>query len=276
MDNTIGLVTIRVADLEKLSAFYQQVIGLKVWEQSSTFVLLGSSIRPLLQLKALANGRFLPHTTGLFHNAFLVPTRADLANWLKQYAEQQAPYWQGASDHGASNALYLSDPEGNGIEVYYDLPRTHWPRTATGSIDLYTHTLDLQTLLKEATNQPWQGIADNTTMGHIHLQVSDITQAKDFYVNKLGFDIQTNYGESALFIAYDGYHHHIGLNTWQTLNAPHAPEDAYGLAEFGLTVSSERYTQITTNLPSAIIQQDNVALLHDPFGNTIRLMQEKP
>lgn len=241
----MGAVTLKVSDLEKVSRFYQDVIGLRLLEQTSTAVTLGTAVRPLVQLRHLGDGCFVSHTAGLYHMALRVPTRQALANWLSHYGMLDAPHWQGSADHGVSNALYLSDPEGNGIEVYWDRPRAEWPQSSDGSLTMYTRALDLQTLLREAEQDGWSGVPPETDMGHIHLKTADIPSARQFYVDTLGFESIIELPGSALFIAAGGYHHHIGLNTWHSRQAPPVPDDAHSLAQYEILFASQAALEAT-------------------------------
>jgi catechol 2,3-dioxygenase len=236
---TIGAVTLNVEDLDLLTDFYHDVVGLQVLEQTAAATTLGTALRPLVHLHHLPHGRFVPHTTGLYHLALRVPTRQALANWLSHYSKLDAPYWQGSADHGVSSALYLSDPEGNGIEVYWDLPQAEWPRNSDGSLTMYTRALDLQALLHEAKNGSWSGMELETDMVHIHLNTAASPAARRFYVDTIGFESMVELPDSALFIAAGGYHHHIGLNTWHSRQAPPAPADAYGLAQFEILFAGQ-------------------------------------
>jgi catechol 2,3-dioxygenase len=238
---TMGAVTLRVNNLEKATRFYLDVIGLDLLQQTAESATLGTPLRPLVHLRHLPHGRFLPHTTGLYHLALRVPTRQALANWFNHYSLLDGPHWQGSADHGVSNALYLSDSEGNGLEVYWDLPRAEWPRNSDGSLTMYTHALDLQDLLNEAND--WSGMPQECDMGQVHLKTAAIPTARQFYVDVLGFESVVELPDSALFIGAGGYHHHIGLNTWHSRGAPSAPPDAFGLAQFEVLFASQSALQ---------------------------------
>lgn len=235
----VGAVTLKVADVQKSVEFYHSVIGLMVLGQTAESAALGTADRPLIYLRHLANGSSVPNATGLYHFALRVPTRQDLADWLHHYGMKDAPYWQGSADHGVSEAIYLSDPEGNGIEVYRDRPRSEWPKGRDGSLTMYTEALDLQGLLGEADRSAWPGMAPKTDMGHIHLKAADIATAKQFYVDTLGFDQIIELPNSALFVSAGGYHHHIGLNTWHSRQGPPLADDAYGLAEYEILFAGQ-------------------------------------
>ena len=229
-ETQIGAVTLRVAQLEKMIDFYSRIIGLEVHAATPTRATLGTAVRPLVNLIGLKNGRFIQRATGLYHLAIRLPTRADLGQWLRHYARRNAPFWQGASDHGVSEAVYLTDPEGNGIELYADTPPANWTYAANGQIVAFAHRLDVDELIQRAPSAPWRGMPSAADMGHIHLKVDRLDRAEQFYVNLLGFELKTAVPPSALFVAAGSYHHHVGLNTWQSLNAPPLPADGYGLA----------------------------------------------
>jgi catechol 2,3-dioxygenase len=211
MITAVDSVDLRVDDLDQAVAFYRDVVGLEA---------AGASLRvpggaELVRLSADGvTGPSPRRATGLFHTAFRFPTRGDLAAALRRVAGSRAAF-TGASDHGVSEALYLDDPAGNGVELYWDRPREVWPD------DMYTAPLDLQDLAGaggEAAAAP-----AGTDVGHVHLKVSDLVSSTDFYVADLGLDVMHRYGDQASFLAVDGYHHHVGLNTWYSLGAS-APE----------------------------------------------------
>ncbi len=272
---TMGAVTLKVADLPKLTTFYRDVVGLQVRAASETEVELGTPADTLVILRHLANGRFPQDTTGLYHLALRVPSRADLGHWLRHYAENDAPYWQGASDHGVSHALYLTDPEGNGIEIYHDQPKSQWAIQPNGRVAAFARPLDLQALIAAAPAPAWSKLPDTTDMGHVHLKAGYIGAVRPFYTELLGFDVKTVFQGSALFLAAGDYHHHLGLNTWQSQGAKPTPDDAYGLAEFALVLPDEAARQhILSQLKAANYAIENetaVPLVRDPSGNAIRL-----
>ncbi len=276
-NTSIGAITLKVADLDKMVAFYQDVMGLQVLEHSSESQIstLGTATRPLLHLRHLANGRRDNRQSGLYHLALRVSSRTALANWFRHYAEMDAPGWEGASDHGASNALYLSDPEGNGVEVYYDRPREQWQYDANGTIMLVTQQLDLKALLGEADNSTFIMIDPATDMGHIHLRASETASAKKFYLELLGFDLQFEMPNSALFMSAGGYHHHVGLNTWQSKGGAPNSDESFGLERFEICFDSTEHRQdtidrlITHNY--SVDTGHEIPTLFDPFQNRIAL-----
>ena len=233
----IASVTLTVRDLDRVARFYQDVIGLTPIATDATSVWLGVDGRQLLRLLHRPDLRPVdPAAAGLFHTAFLLPTRADLGRWLT-HAAANGIKLQGAADHLVSEAVYLADPEGNGIEIYADRPRTAWRWEGT-QIAMVNARLDLPALMA-LDAAPWTGAPSGTTIGHVHLQVGDIAAAEPFYVAGLGLDI-TRRMPQALFISAHGYHHHLALNTWNSQGAgPRDPTRA-GLAIVTLRTGAPR------------------------------------
>jgi catechol 2,3-dioxygenase len=271
----IGTVALKVADLSAMTRFYRDTIGLQVRQSADARVELGTQAQTLLILRRLANGRFARRTSGLYHVALRVPTRSELGAWFRRYAAAGAPYWQGASDHGVSEALYLGDPEGNGIEITADTARETWQTQPDGQLAMYVRPLDLQALASAARDEPWQGIAPGTEIGHVHLRVSNLDRARAFYAGLLGLQIKAAFQDAALFLAAGDYHHHVGLNTWQSRGAPALPQDAYGLDEFSIRLEgSDELRALTLKLSAAgyAVQADGAdRLVDDPSGNRVRL-----
>jgi catechol 2,3-dioxygenase len=233
-DTSIGSVHLTVADLDRSERFYTNVLGFRPIQRSdSTLMLAADGATPLLELNEQPGARPKPaRATGLYHFAILVPSRLDLARSLRRLAEQRYPL-SGASDHLVSEALYLDDPDGNGIEIYRDRPRDEWPRI-NGQIQMATDPLDIDGILAELEHddRPWDGLAPATRVGHMHLHVADLAEAKAFYSDLLGFAVMARYGQAALFVSAGGYHHHIGLNTWAGVGAPPPPAGSAGLRHF--------------------------------------------
>lgn len=282
-NTSIGAITLKVADLEKMVAFYRDVIGLQVLEDSpesqengsDTIISLGTPTRPLIHLRHLPNGRRIPRQSGLYHLALRVSNQKQLANWFRHYAESDAPGWQGGTDHGASNALYFGDPEGNGVEVYFDLPREEWQYDANGKPVIVMERLDLQALLREADEDAFTAIDTETDMGHIHLSANEIPSAKQFYVNLLEFELQVEMPNSALFMSAGNYHHHVGLNTWQSAGGALNSADSLGLDQFEICFDSIESRQQTVDRLTAqnytIDVSSDLPKLIDPFQNKIIL-----
>jgi len=214
-----------------------------------------------------------PRTTGLYHFAILTSSRAALARSLRRLAEVRWPL-SGASDHLVSEALYLDDPDGNGIEIYSDRPRDAWPRR-NGQIQMATDPLDFDSLLAELErdHQPWDGLAPDTVIGHAHLHVADLRTTEDFYHGVLGFDIIQHYGPSALFVSAGGYHHHIGLNTWAGVGAPPPPPGSAGLRYFVVQMldAAARDAVLERVRAAGIAMEESAegVLVRDPSANVV-------
>ncbi len=267
---SIGAITIGVADLESQASFYQDVIGLQIQDRSLAEVQLGIGGYPLLKLISRPNGKMYPTSTGLFHFAILLPTRAYLGQWL-QHLLQLGLDLEGAADHLVSEALYLRDPEGNGIEIYRDRPRDTWTY-ADGFIKMATLPLNYESLLKEADKRDFTGLPDNTYMGHIHLQVNNLNSNLRFYRDIVGLDVKAQL-PGAGFLSAGGYHHHIGLNTWRSQNALPPPSDALGLIRYELILPGEgkrdQLLERLNELKVTVNDHNSSPSIVDPAGNTL-------
>jgi catechol 2,3-dioxygenase len=232
--SVIAMVYLNVANLEKMLAFYQDIIGLKVHHQEGKTTYLGAGGEDLLALNETPAARRVRGITGLYHFALLLPSRAALARSLKRLVDTQTPL-QGMSDHLVSEAIYLADPEGNGIEIYRDRPREVW-YAADGQLNMDTVALDIEGVMTAFYEEDtaWNGLPPETIIGHIHLHVSDIPQAEAFYRDLFGLDVLFNMGH-ATFMSYEGYHHHIGANIWAGRNLP-PDEPVLGLEKYMLRV----------------------------------------
>jgi catechol 2,3-dioxygenase len=265
----IGTVTLRVTDLPGLTAFYRDGIGLRVIAESADASDLGIDGEVLVRLE---RGATRPTSAaGLFHLAILLPSRADLADWLAHAATIRLPL-EGASDHLVSEALYLSDPEGNGIEIYRDRPRADWPRR-DGAIQMATERLDLQALLAEARPGRSAGMPAGTRMGHIHLRVGDTAAAEAFYASALGFELMVRY-PGASFLASGGYHHHIAGNVWNSRGAgPRQPGEA-GLDAFEIVAGDAVDLEAMRGRMMAAGGREagSGATVEDPWGNRLVLV----
>ncbi|PNY79836.1 VOC family protein [Deinococcus koreensis] len=219
---SIGPVELSVSDLQRSVAFYGQALGMTVLEQSGNRATLGQGTTPLLRLRGHPGARPAPASaTGLYHFAVLLPSRADLGRWVRHVAALGIRV--GQSDHLVSEAFYLNDPDGHGIEVYRDRPRGEW-RWNLDQVQMASEPIDIPGLLAEpGADQPFTGLPDGTVMGHVHLRVGDVAASERFYRTVLGFDVVARW-PGALFVSVGGYHHHLGLNTWQSAGGPPAPE----------------------------------------------------
>jgi catechol 2,3-dioxygenase len=275
-DTSIGFTTLTIANLDRSLTFYKEVLGFQVLKHDGQMAVLGATEnQPLLVLVEQANASPKPHsTTGLYHFAILVPSRADLGRSLARLAEMGYRL-DGASDHLVSEALYLSDPDGNGIEIYRDRPRSEW-HWRSNQIQMATERLDLKGVLRAAEDdaQPWNGLAPQTTIGHMHLQIADIRQGEAFYHGILGFDITVAL-PGALFLSAGGYHHHIGLNTWNSRGAPRPPANSAGLRYFTITLKDKgEQEKVVARLKATKVpfeEHNDAIALHDPWSNGILL-----
>ena len=236
-ETSISFVHLRVSNLQRAAAFYHEVIGLVEIGRTATTVLMSSTGTPPAQLLLTEDPSAHPRnpfSPGLFHVAWKVGDRASLAAMIRHLAAAKVRL-QGFADHGVSEAVYLADSEGNGIEVYRDRPREEWPMS-DGRIAMVTDPLDVEGLLEESGGSG-AGFQDSRmTIGHVHLQVSDLGRARTFYHDMLGFDVTQDSYPGALFVSAGGYHHHIGLNTWNSLGRTRPDTVTTGLASYGIVL----------------------------------------
>ena len=266
-------VEIKVRDLQRSLTYYQEVIGFEILTEETKKATLTAdgqtALLTIVQPDAVEEKTGL--TTGLYHFALLLPTRRDLANIITHF--RQTGVYFGASDHDVSEALYLQDPDENGIEIYIDRPEENWTWTSD-QVHMVTEPLNIPAILAEA-NGEWNGLPAGTVMGHIHLSVSSLNAAEEFYTKGLGFDVVTRYGGQALFISTGRYHHHIGLNTWYSENAPKLGENQIGLKTYSLFLDNEaQAANMKENLRAIgapVIEFDGGFQTEDPAGNTVLL-----
>lgn len=272
----VGEVVVKVENLQRSIEFYTNVIGFKVLKQTeSSVIFTADGHTPLLTIEQPKNIKAKqPRTTGLYHFALLLPSRADLGSILHHFIEKDVRL-QGASDHLVSEALYLADPDGNGIEIYRDRAAEEWNWNGT-EVEMASIALDAEGLLKEGKKTEWSGLPEKTVMGHIHLHVSELKNTEQFYTEGLGFEVVTRYGAQALFISTERYHHHIGLNTWNGVGSPAPAENTVGLKWFSLKFSSEEKklaaVERLTSLGSQVELTDGDYFVKDPSGNKIKLV----
>jgi catechol 2,3-dioxygenase len=254
VDAHIGQVSLTVRDVQRSLPFYLDVLG---------FVELGpgrlgpAGGRVLIELHERQDAIAKPRrSSGLFHFAILVPSRAALGRSLRRLADERWPM-SGAADHLVSEALYLDDPDGLGIEIYRDRPRDTW-RVANGELAMATDPLDLQSLYEEpGAETPWHGLEAATIMGHVHLHVPHLDTAEAFYCGRVGFDPIVRRYPGALFVSAGGYHHHLGLNTWSGIGAPPPPENAVGLRSFTIESAAVQPQNIRDEATGVMVSLTN-------------------
>lgn len=272
---TLGAVRLVAADAVGLAAFYQRALGLRMLGRDGDAIALGvDPDAPLVELVDRPEAPPAPRpSTGLFHLALLVPDRPALARTVRRLIDRGGGL-TGASDHLVSEALYLRDPEGNGIEVYRDRPREQWAHGPDG-VRMDTLALDVAGLLAEvASGVESEGVPSGTRLGHVHLQVANLAAAEDFYAGLLGLRVTVRSYGGALFLSAGGYHHHIGVNTWAGEGAPAPPPSARGLDRFEVLVDPSELEAVAERLERAGRpgEREGQALLAtDPSGNRVLL-----
>ena len=272
----MGAVTLKVANLDAILAFYQGGVGLDLLTQDGDSAVLGRPGRPSLVLQ---NAPELKHASereaGLYHTAFLFAEKSDLAASVYSLARTYPTSFTGSSDHFVSNAFYFDDPEGNGVELYWDTNRTMW-EWDNGSVRMGTVYLDPNLFLQEnLTEQGAVTTGDGDAgVGHVHLKVGDIPTAKRFYVDTLGFETTFEYGSQALFVSAGGYHHHVGMNTWHSSGAG-TRTPALGLGQVAIEVpAADDLGALKERLASRgiqVIDTGGEIRFDDPWANTVRV-----
>jgi catechol 2,3-dioxygenase len=274
-ETTLGRVAFKVRDLRVMVNFYTQALGMGVIEQTETQALLGAGGRVLLELNTVPEAVSpADSNTGLYHAAFLLPTRADLARFVRHMVETGVRF--GYSDHLVSEAFYLNDVEGNGLEVYCDRPRSEW-RWQGNTVAMANSEIDFNALFGSMGNDTtWRGMPAGSTLGHMHLKIGDVKKAQLFYNTIFGFDVVANMGGSALFVSAGGYHHHVGLNTWHSRGGSAAPAHATGLDFFEVVLpNAAARDALLARLHEAgtpLSEKDGAPVAHDPWGNRLVLL----
>jgi len=258
---SVSQVGIKARDAKALADYYSAIVGLEQLSADGETIVLGAKNKPLLVIEGdKAAKPDDPRSAGLFHTAFLLPSRADLGRWINFAAERQIPV-DGASDHLVSEALYLTDPEGNGIEIYADRMPSEWQWNGS-QIAMATQRMDIAGVRGSvpAGDAGWTGAPENSVVGHVHLRVGDPVAAEEWWNKTLGFDTVAKYGAQAVFMSTGGYHHHIGANAWQSAGAGMREKGRSGLAwvEMRSSVASDK------------------AGYADPWGTEIRIVPGVP
>jgi catechol 2,3-dioxygenase len=272
---TVGAVQLGVSDLQRSIAYYESVVGLSVRERAERRATLGTGAEDLLVLVERPGAKPAVRYCGLYHFALLLPQRADLARWLAHAARDRVEL-VGLSDHFVSEAIYLSDPDRHGIEIYWDRPRELWEgMVAERMTTLPLDTSSLFEELSDPASEAFDRLPSTTRMGHIHLRVADIPQAIAFYRDVLGFALMASLGGQAAFLSAGGYHHHLGANTWESAGAGQPPTDAAALrrATIVLPSAAERDLLAARVADAGYEPQplEEDVLVHDPCGNPIVL-----
>lgn len=269
-------LVLKVDDLKRSTEFYEKIMGFKILsETDNSIVFTVDGVTPIIKIIQPDNViEKLPRRTGLYHFALLLPNRLQLGLFLKNIRNLGYPI-RGGSHHGVSEAIYLEDPDDNGIEVYADVDSKSW-RWEGDTVDMVTLPLDYDNLIEETKDLQWEGAPSGAIIGHIHLHVSDLEESKKFYIDGLGFDVVMDIARSALFISSGGYHHHIGLNIWNGRGAQPLPENSVGMKYYTLTFPDIQTRQDTIDnlkrLGFSIIEEGNEIFTKDPSENLIKFV----
>ena len=268
----MGAVTLHVENLDNMISYYRDAVGLGLISQVSGSAILGRANKPSLILEHAPQMKYASdNQAGLFHTAFLFETKAQLAYAVASVAAKYPGSFTGSADHLVSEAFYFDDPENNGVELYWDRARTDWS-WKHGEIEMGTFGLDPNTYLRE--NLPEKVDDTASKIGHVHLSVGSIDQAKDFYVNKLGFDVTMNWGGSALFVSAGGYHHHMAMNIWRSRGAG-VRQPTLGLRDVSIVLpDTDSLGAVVERLESSkvALRNDGKTIhLDDPWGNQVSL-----
>ncbi len=273
----IGAVGLIARDLDLLAGYYQNLLGLAVLERTPKVAKLGVSGVTLLEIEHRPDAK--PddaRTAGLYHTAFLMPTRQDHARWILHIAKNRVPI-SGASDHGVSEAFYLDDPEGNGIEVYNDRPKEQW-QIQDGMVVMQTKQLDVEAIVREVdpASAAYPAAPEGLRIGHIHLRVGNVEQAEQFYRGAVGLDLTRRRG-GATFMSSGGYHHHVGANVWHSDGAGTRDPDRAGLAWFSMEAAdSGALDTVAARLKAANADVNAISggvETADPWGTRVRFVK---
>lgn len=258
---SVSRVGLKARNADALAAYYRTIVGLQELGRDGETITLGAANRPLLVIESDPAAKpDDPRSAGLFHTAFLLPSRADLGRWIN-HAVAEKILIEGASDHLVSEALYLTDPEGNGIEIYVDRPRQDWKWNGS-QVAMATERMDVPGVIGSvpAGDAGWQGAPENTVVGHVHLRVGDPNEAEDWWHDNFSFDTAAKYGSQAVFLSSGGYHHHIGANTWHSAGAGPRDPGCTGLSWVEMR---------SANVASASSHED-------PWGTVICTVPDRP
>ncbi len=264
----ITSIELLCSDIEQSKLFYTNLLGLSILDEDNNRIVLGTTKTKILTLIMGNDQTTLNKTLGLYHFALLLPNASSLAAAIYRLSKNNYPM-SGLTDHGVSIALYLNDPDGNGIELYIDRQKEDWP-IINGHLNMYTKGLHDNVIMKELPNEIPKLIDDKTIIGHLHFFVSNLAEVKQFYVNVLGFNQMQSYANSALFVSDGNYHHHIGLNNWQKHALPRK-ENEVGLISYHLHIPKINFDIVKQKLKSYGINLDADLKVKDPLGQIIYL-----
>ncbi|HUK50523.1 MAG TPA: VOC family protein [Terriglobales bacterium] len=274
---TLGPVSIRTNNIDRMLSFYEQDLGLNIISNNENTTILGSgqkTVEPILILNNDEKAATAPKdAAGLYHFAILVPDRRSLSIAYLGIGKRGIIF-DGYADHLVSEALYLTDPDGNGIEIYSDRPRKEWKRDEDGGVQMATQPLDIDSLIKESSAtaaDDLEALPEGAKIGHVHLKVSNLQKSIAFYRDLLGLDLMSYWG-SAAFLSAGGYHHHVGLNTWESLDGPRVDKSWIGIEHYTANVTKDNFTELSSRLadsPIASSQGSSQLYILDPDNITI-------
>lgn len=272
---TLGAAHLKVVDLDRAITYYSDVIGFQLRERDGDTAYLGAGADDLIVLHERPEGRRVSRHSGLYHVAILYPSQLELARVAQRILESRTPI-EGASDHGTHEAIYLPDPDGNGLELAWDRAPSEWPNLADITA-IAPQPLDMGGLFNLVSGRKAEPDADaGTVVGHVHLHVADIGESTAFYRDLLGFDLITEI-DTAAFVSAGGYHHHLAYNTWQGRGAPPAPEDALGLVHWTIQLPNEAdVAAARERLTAGGVETagvDGGFQASDPSGNAVRVIR---
>jgi len=281
---SMGPVTLAVSNLDQMVDFYRGGLGLQLLAENKGTATLGRQGRPVLVLDQDGTLAHAPAgAAGLYHTAFLFPEAAELASVVASVARQYPGQFQGSSDHLVSEAFYFGDPEGNGVELYIDRPRDQWQISPNGEVQMATLALDPNAFLRaHLTESGAEAVSDTPAeVGHVHLKVGSIAAAREFYVDTVGFEVTFEFGSQALFVSAGGYHHHLGMNTWESRGAGERTP-ALGLGEVTIALpdteaqpARDALGALSERLASRGINRqldDGELVFLDPWHNRVRVL----
>jgi catechol 2,3-dioxygenase len=270
----VGCLHLATPNFTEQVRFYTFSLGLKVISQEEVIIRLGAGTEPLISLEWDPAAFHEEGTTGLYHVAIRLPSRLELARVVAHLAETGSDF-VGVADHGVSESFYLTDYDGNGLELYADRPATDWPRDSLGGLKMGTDPLDIDNLIGEigAETPAWAGIAAGADIGHVHLTVNDLKGAVDFYTKAIGLEETQRLPSGAVFLSCDGYHHQVAVNNWLGENAPARTEGAQGMRWFELILAEgtalEGVRVRVKDAGGECEERSGGLLLHDPAGNGV-------